>query len=239
MRQRQALTRGGEEELRSALVVVASRASSRACAFVRARSALLLRRAPSTRPNRGQDNADQAAVHDGGQITLREDPVPPRHLRDQEPGRLGRLPARGLRGPRALEPGRGRHPGAEVFPQGRRAGAPEARRGDPGPVLAVALGPRRARAGRAARSTSASSARPTPARCSTGSPAPGPTGAGRAATSPARTTRAPSSTSTATCWPCRSARPTARSGSTPACTGPTASTAPARATTTSTTSPAS
>ena len=35
------------------------------------------------------------------------------------------------------------------------------------------------------------------------------------------------------------ARPTARSGSTPACTGPTASTAPARATSTSTTRPAS
>ena len=55
----------------------------------------------------------------------------------------------------------------------------------------------------------------------------------------ARTTPAPSSTSTATCWPCSSARRTARNGSTPACTGPTASTVPARATTTSTTSPAS
>ena len=93
--------------------------------------------------NRG-NNADQAAVHDGRQVTLREDPVPPRHVRDQEPGRLGRLPARELRGPRALEPGRRRHPGAEVLPQGRRAGAPEARRGDAGSVLAVALDRRRA-----------------------------------------------------------------------------------------------
>ena len=50
---------------------------------------------------------------------------------------------------------------------------------------------------------------------------------------------APSSTSTATCWPCRWRRRTPRSGSTPACTGPTASTAPARATSTSTTRPAS
>ena len=88
-------------------------------------------------------------------------------------------------------------------------------------------------------SKTATSARPTPARCSTASPAHGPTGAGRAAISPARTMRAPSSTSTATCWPCSSARRTARNGSTPACTGPTASTARARATTTSITSPAS
>ena len=83
------------------------------------------------------------------------------------------------------------------------------------------------------RCMSARRARATHARCSTAWPAPGPTGAGRAAISPARTTPAPSSTSTATCWPCRWARPTARNGSTPACTGPTASTVPARATSTS------
>ena len=52
-------------------------------------------------------------------------------------------------------------------------------------------------------------------------------------------TRAPSSTSSATCWPCRWPRPTRRNGSTPACTGPTASTARARATSTSTSRPAS
>jgi hypothetical protein len=73
----------------------------------------------------------------------------------------------------------------------------------------------------------------TRARCSTAWPAAGPTGAGRAATSTARTTPAPSSTRCATCSPRRWARRTRRSGSTPACTGPTASTAPARATTTS------
>ena len=78
-----------------------------------------------------------------------------------------------------------------------------------------------------------------PARSSIAWPAPGPTGAGRAATSTARKTPAPSTTSTATCWRRRSARPTRRSGSTPACTGPTASTVRARATGSSTTATAS
>jgi ribonucleoside-diphosphate reductase alpha chain len=50
---------------------------------------------------------------------------------------------------------------------------------------------------------------------------------------------APSATSCATCWPPRSSPPTRRNGSTPACTGPMASTAPARAISTSTPSPAS
>ena len=77
------------------------------------------------------------------------------------------------------------------------------------------------------------------ARSSTAWPAPGPTGAGRAATSTARTTPAPSTTSIATCWRRRCARPTRRNGSTPACIGPTASTARARATTTSITATAS
>ena len=51
--------------------------------------------------------------------------------------------------------------------------------------------------------------------------------------------RRPSSTSCATCWPSRWSRRIRRSGSTPACTGPTASTAPARAIITSIPSPAS
>ena len=50
---------------------------------------------------------------------------------------------------------------------------------------------------------------------------------------------APSATSSATCSPPRASRRTRRSGSTPACTGPMASTARARATSTSTPSPAS
>ena len=55
----------------------------------------------------------------------------------------------------------------------------------------------------------------------------------------ARPTPRRSSTSTATCSPRRCARRTRRNGSTPACTGPTASTARARATSTSTSRPAS
>ena len=86
---------------------------------------------------------------------------------------------------------------------------------------------------------SAWAAKPTRAKCSTGWPAPGPIGVGRAIISRPRTTRAPSTTNTATCWPCRCARPIPRSGSTPACIGPTASTAPARGISMSTTPPAS
>src|SRR5262249_31181178 len=52
-------------------------------------------------------------------------------------------------------------------------------------------------------------------------------------------TRAPSSTSSSTCWRCRWRRRTRRNGSTPACSGPMASTGRARATSTSTTRPAS
>ena len=54
-----------------------------------------------------------------------------------------------------------------------------------------------------------------------------------------RRMRRRSSMSCATCWPRRCARRIRRNGSTPACTGPTASTAPARATITSIRSPAS
>src|SRR5688572_30253681 len=61
--------------------------------------------APPKHSKRGLDHADQAAVHDGRKVALREDPVPPRHVGNQEPGRLRRLQARGLRRARALEPG--------------------------------------------------------------------------------------------------------------------------------------
>ena len=98
---------------------------------------------------------------------------------------------------------------------------------------------RRGRARQAARGRALRSPRPTPARCSTGSPAPGPIGAGRAAISPPKTMRSPSATSSPTCSPPSASRRTRRNGSTPACTGPTASTAPARAISTSTPSPAS
>ena len=76
-------------------------------------------------------------------------------------------------------------------------------------------------------------------QCSIASPAAGPIGAGRAATSPAKKTRPPSMTSCATSSRCRWSRRTRRNGSTPGCTGPMASTAPARAIITSTGRPAS
>ena len=81
--------------------------------------------------------------------------VPHDTQRDPQPGRLGRLPARRHRGARGVEPGRERHPRAEVFPQGRRAGAAEEGRGERRPVLAVALGPRRGGARRRCPRTSA------------------------------------------------------------------------------------
>ena len=56
----------------------------------------------------------------------------------------------------------------------------------------------------------------------------GPIGVGRAAISRAKRTRRPSTTKCATCSPCRWPRRTARNGSTPACTGRTASTVPAQ-----------
>ena len=153
-------------------------------------------------------------------------PLPPRHVGDQESRRLRRLQARELRRPRALEPGGGRHPGPEIFPQGRRARTPQAPRGDAGPVLAVALGGRRARAGRAARARAATSARPTPARCSTASPGTwtywGWKGGYFTSEDDARAFFDEHRYMLAMQY--RRAR-TARSGSTPACTGPTASTA--------------
>ena len=48
----------------------------------------------------------------------------------------------GYRGSRLVEPGRLRHPGAEIFPQSGRAGGLEARRGRDRSLLAVALGRR-------------------------------------------------------------------------------------------------
>ncbi len=98
---------------------------------------------------------------------------------------------------------------------------------------------RRSGARRTCPKPSASPAKSPASRCSTGWPAPGPIGAGRAAISPAKPTRRRSSTSTATCWRCRWWRRIRRNGSTPACTGPMASTARARAISTSTTGPAS
>ena len=80
-----------------------------------------------------------------GAVALLHHPVPSRRQRDQESGRLGRLPADRDRGAGGVEPSRRRRAGAKIFPQGRRPGAPETRRGEQRPVLAVALGHRRGR----------------------------------------------------------------------------------------------
>ena len=174
-----------------------------------------------------------------GQIGLRGHRVPAHHQRDPQPGRLGGVQARQCRGPGILVAGRLRRAGAEIFPQGRRARAAEEGRREYRPLVPVALGRRRRSSLLCCPRRSASSASSPPSRCSTGWPAPGPIGAGRAAISTAKRTRRPSSTSCATCWRRRCARPIRRNGSTPACTGPMASTGRARATTTSISRPAS
>ena len=189
---------------------------------------------PPARQKWGKRNADRASLHQGRSVGLRGHRVPADHKRDPQSGRLGRVPRRRRRSADRLVAGRRRRHRAEIFPQGRRAGAPEEGRGGDRPLLAVALGARRGGARRRCPRRSASSASVRPSRCSSGSPAPGPTGAGRAAISIRRATRARSSTSSSTCSRRRWRRRTRRNGSTPACTGPTASTARARATTTST-----
>ena len=136
-------------------------------------------------------------------------------------------------------PPRGRLLAQKYF---RKAGVParlKQRRGERRSLVPVALGSRRGRARGAAEGRALRLRDVRRGRCSTGSPAPGPIGAGRAAISTARTTRAPITTRCATCWRARSPRPIRRNGSTPACTGPMASTARARAIITSISRPAS
>ena len=148
--------------------------------------------------------------------------------------------ARQCRGARVLVAGRLRRAGAEIFPQGRRARAPEEGRGRDRALLAVALGRRRGGARGAAREASATSA-------STRSKQVFDRLAGTwtywgwkggyfdtEEDAQRLLRRAPLHAGHAD-----GARRTRRNGSTPACTGPTASTARARATTTSTSRPAS
>ena len=94
-----------------------------------------------------------------------------------------------------------RHPRPEVFPQGRRAGAPEAVRGEAAcrPGCGASVADERA-LDELPESERYGGETDAPRRCSTAWPAPGPTGAGRAAISTPRRTRAPSTTSIATCW---------------------------------------
>ena len=84
-------------------------------------------------------HAYRAALHQGVRIALRVDRVRDDEERDPQPRRLGRVLARQHRSPGRLEPGRGRRARAEIFPQGRRARAPEARRGERRPLVPVAL----------------------------------------------------------------------------------------------------
>ena len=165
--------------------------------------------------------------------------VPAGEQRDPQPGRLGRLPARRVEVPAAWS-----QVACDILAQKyfRKAGVPaRLKRGARGGRARLALPPRRRRGALARPAGGRALGRrdQRASRCSTASPAAGPTGAGRAATSTPRRTRAPSTTRCATCWRARWRRPTRRSGSTPACTGPTASTARRRATTTSTPTPAS
>ena len=225
------LPRGGEEELRSVRVVVCR-------VVVRIVAVGLLRGDRAS--TRGQTTMQiKRRFTTAGKSPYEQHSLPPRHVRDQESGRLGRLPARELRGPRALEPGGGRHPGAEVLPQGRRAGTPQARRGDAGAVLAVALGRRRARARpsvpQGERSGGETDARQVFDRLAGTWTYWGWKGGYFATEEDARAFFDEHRYMLAM----QTAPPTARNGSTPACTGPTASTARARATTTSTTGPAS
>ena len=160
-------------------------------------------------------------------------------LGDPQPRRLGGVQPRGHRGARGLEPGGLGRAGAEVLPQGRRAGGAEAGQGEGGARRSSGARSPTRRSSPSCPRRRASAARPARGRCSTGWPGPGPTGAGRAATSRPRSTRRPTTTRCATCWRRRWARRTRRSGSTPGCTGPTASTGRGRGISTSTSSRAS
>ena len=181
----------------------------------------------------GSIDALGAPVYASRKIAIRRDGVPCWRFRNPQSRRHDRLPAARHRSAGGVVAGRDRRAGAEVFPARRRRAAPEEGRRGRHARVAVAFGAGRRRARRAA---GRPALRRRDQRAQTSSiawPAPGPTGAGRAATSTARPTPAPSTTSIASCWRRRWPRRTRRSGSTPACTGPTASTGRARATGTS------
>jgi hypothetical protein len=140
--------------------------------------------------------------------------------------------------PAAVQPGRSRHPGAEIFPQGRRSRALKKVEENSVPSWlwrSVADEEALAELPEDERYGSETDARQVFDRL-----------AGtwtywgwKGGYFDPKKTPAPSSTSWPTCWPPSASRRTPRNGSTPACTGPTASTVPARATSMSTPSPAS
>ena len=132
-----------------------------------------------------------------------------------------------VHGPGGLVAGGGRHPGAEVLPQGRRAARRPSRVAEDG----VPEWLQRSRAGAGDARIGGETDSPP------GVPPPGRLldllGLEGRLLLDARPTPGRSTTRPATCWPRRWRPRTARSGSTPACTGPTASKGRRRGTTTS------
>ena len=86
-----------------------------------------------------------------GQSAYADNRVPAHHIRDPQPGRFGGVQARQCRGAGILVAGRLRRAGAEIFPQGRRAGPPEEGGREFRAVLPVARGCRRSGDRRTAR----------------------------------------------------------------------------------------
>ena len=180
-------------------------------------------------------HAHRAPLYDGRRIAARGGGLPHDRVRDPQSRRLGGVRAEGRGGPGRLVAGRLRCPCPEILPQGRHRTRAQA--GARGRTCRSGCGgvrrTRRPKRAPTLQTTSRARASARPRRCFTASPAPGPIGAGRPATSTANRMPAPSMTSSSPCWRSRSRRPTRRSGSTPGCIGPMASTARPRVTTTS------
>ena len=207
-------------------------------------SAAYIKRVSPAQPSaqeteKGAENADRAALHQRGTIALRGHHLPPHHERNPQSGRLGRLPADDVEVPEAWS-----QVASDVLAQKyfRKAGVPARLKKveeDEHPVLPVAQHRRRDGARRTARE-----------------------GALRRRNLRKQVFDRLAGTWTYWGWKggyfdteddaqaffdetalhagdADGARPTRRNGSTPACIGPMASTGRARATTTSTTRPAS
>ena len=155
-----------------------------------------------------------------GQDPFAGHPVRAADVADRQPGRLGRLRDEGRAGPGELVAGGGRHPGAEVLPPGRRAARSSSTVAEAGVPGVAAAQPARPTATAHRRRDRRPAGLPPPGRLLDVLGL-----EGRLLLQP-RPTPARSSTRPATCWPRRWRPRTARSGSTPACTGPTASKGP-------------
>ena len=96
--------------------------------------------ASASTPTRGPRMRIERRYTQGRTVALRGHRVPPDDERDSQSRRLGGVPRRRRRGAGCLVAGRVRRAGAEIFPQGRRAGGAHEGRGGDDPLLAVALG---------------------------------------------------------------------------------------------------